>query len=229
LIIEVLSRVSTRIDAATSEDYTWNWVVFGTYLVVTYVLSLRGVEGLLLDLGGLLAYESKSGDEYLIITLLGKIKGEHSDRCHLLPCAQRTSSGINVKHWISSLIRRHQHQNRTDGPAITDFKGKVMATKILDDLLIEILEELYDENDKLFPMSIQTRDDLGSAYQFFRSLRSSDTRALEVNVSKSDVDVVNGWHTIEAAKGNRPNLFMQQHYAQTELLLKPFLRCTKAM
>jgi hypothetical protein len=122
LIIEVLARVSSRVEGATSEEDSWNWLVFGTYMVVTYVLSLRGAEGLLLDLVGLLSYENKGGDNYLIITLLGKIKGEHNDRCHLLPCTHVTTSGINVKQWVSSLIQEHSRYNRRDGPAITDFK-----------------------------------------------------------------------------------------------------------
>jgi hypothetical protein len=141
-----------------------------------------------------------------------------------------TASGINVEQWVCNLVREHAKHNRKDGPAITNLNGKIMGTKALDDLLVELLEELHDEDTKWFPMSIQTKDDIGSAYQVFRSLRrSSDTRALEANVSKADIDVVNRWHTIEASKGNRPNLPMQKHYAQTELLLKPFLRYTKAM
>jgi hypothetical protein len=60
-------------ESSTSAIDSWNWLVFGTYVVVTYVLFLRGVEGSLLDLGGLVMHENKGGNEYIIITLLGKI------------------------------------------------------------------------------------------------------------------------------------------------------------
>jgi hypothetical protein len=62
-------------------------------------------------------------------------------------------------------------------------------------------------------------------HQVFRSFRrSSDTRAIEMNVSKTDIEIVNRWHAVEAAKGNRPNFPMHQHYAQLA-----FLRYTGAM
>jgi hypothetical protein len=203
---------------------------FGAYMTMVYVLSLRGGEGLLVDLGGLIRYQSQSTTGYLVVTLLGKIKGEHRDRCHILPCSKRTKSGIDVGNWVNRLVQRHQSVGRVDGPAITDIDGKVMSTKSLEDYLVELLEELYDENPSAFPPSIGSKDDIGTGYQVFRSLRrSSDTRALEMNVSQSDIDIVNRWHTVEAAKGNRPSFPMQQHYAQVELLLQPFIRYTGAM
>jgi hypothetical protein len=135
-----------------------------------------------------------------------------------------------VHEWLSQLVDHHAKYHRIDGPAITDLEGRVLSTKVLDETLIEVLEEIYDEDSKQYPMSIQSKDDLHTAYQVFQSLRrSSDTRAIEQNLSRSDTDVVNRWHIFEAAKGSRPNLAMHQHYAQADLLLKPFLRYTKAM
>jgi hypothetical protein len=97
----------------------------------------------------------------------------------MLPCVLKTDSGILVKKWVAQLIQHHRVQNRHDGPAITDFNGKVMSTKVLDDHLVEILEELHEENPKWLPISIQTKDDIGSSFQVFQILRrSSDTRAL---------------------------------------------------
>jgi hypothetical protein len=75
------------------------WVVIGTYSVITYVLSLRGAEGFLLDLGGLHLHsvDPSKKSTHFIIPLLGKVKGEHHDQCHLLPCTfktVKTDSGI---------------------------------------------------------------------------------------------------------------------------------------
>jgi hypothetical protein len=67
-------------------------------MVVSYVLSLRGPEGFLVDLCGLQRYWSEThlekGKEYVIIALRGEIKGKHSQREHLVPCSPVTSSGI---------------------------------------------------------------------------------------------------------------------------------------
>ena len=53
----------------------------------------------------------------------------------------------------------------------------------------------------------------------------SDTRALEMKVSKTDIDLVNRWALVEKASG----LEMRQYYADITLILEPFLRYTKAM
>ena len=63
----------------------------------------------------------------------------------------------------------------------------------------------------------------------FRSLRRSlDSHALNVKVSPTDIDIVNRWEGVEAAKGQRPGRAMIYHYADVILLLKPFLRYTLA-
>ena len=44
-----------------------------------------------------------------------------------------------------------------------------------------------------------------------------------------DIDIVNRWRSVEAAKGKGPNLPMKRHYDDIQILLEPFLRYTKAM
>jgi hypothetical protein len=105
-----------------------------------------------------------------------------------------------------------------------------MSTHALDDLLTDVLEELYEDTPQNFPLSITSKEEIVGNYQVFRSFRrSSDTRALEKKIAGSDIDIVNRWHRIEQAKGARPAFQMKEHYAQVELLLKPFLRYTSAM
>jgi hypothetical protein len=66
------------------------WLVFHTFVVVCYKVSLRGCEGFLLDLAGLIQKFTARGNIYVVIALLGKIKGELDDRAHLLPCVPVT-------------------------------------------------------------------------------------------------------------------------------------------
>ena len=78
------------------------WKVFGAYVVVAYVIFLRGSEGFYLDLGGLLRYTDDATPQYPTITFLGKVKGEAHDRCHLSSCLwNKTSPGIDVYHCVS--------------------------------------------------------------------------------------------------------------------------------
>jgi hypothetical protein len=136
-----------------------------------------------------------------------------------------------VRDWLNSLIQHKETLNQIDGPAISFTNGSIMSTHYLDFKLTSILEDIYDRDQTLFPTNIRNnKDEIGSAYQVFRSLRrSSDTRAVENNVSRNDIDTVNRWHGTEQALGNRPHRSMYQHYAQVDLLTRPYLRYTKAM
>ena len=59
------------------------WVMAGGYFCVCFVLSLRSPEGLMLDLEGLLQYDDPTSDD-VIIPLLGRFKGEHHAKQHLM-------------------------------------------------------------------------------------------------------------------------------------------------
>lgn len=230
LILSILELVNSRILEASSVETKHNWIVFGTYLAVTYVMSLRGTEGLLLDIKGCSDYLHKGDGSYFIIALLGKVKGEHHHRYHLLPCINITSSGIQIKDWVTRLLDQMLSLGHKSGPAIADCSGVVRSCNQLDDQLFEVLEELYDDKPHLFPPSINSKDEIVTAYSVFRSpRRSSDTRAIEQNVSQTDITLFNRWSSVERAQGNKSSFPMHQYYAEVELLLEPFKRYTWAM
>jgi hypothetical protein len=161
---------------------------------------------------------------------MGKVKGEHHDRCHLLPCTLLTDSGIKPYQWIKLLIKVMQKQGLFNGPAISDEQGRVLNSSNIDQSMHEVLEELFIQQQDVFPSSIKSKDNVKANFHTFRSFRrSSDTRALNRGVRRDDIDIVSRWHQIDKADGNRPSFDMRHHYAQFELLIKPFLRYTKAM
>jgi hypothetical protein len=230
LLLKVIDAASQHLEESVSPSESDRWLVFVTYCVVTYTLSLRGTEGFYLDLGGLHKYKDKGSSKHILIPLLGKIKGEHSERCHLMPCTLVTSSGIGVAYWVNRLREHKAKLGFTDGPAISDLRGRVLSCASIDDSLHEILEELWESHHELFPNTVTKREDIRSSYQAFRSFRrASATRAIENKVSSNDIDVVNRWHAWDAAAGKKPSLSMRQHYTQYSLLLDPFLRYTNAM
>jgi hypothetical protein len=170
----VISVVERKIDDSSSRQEEENWIVFGTYVVITYVVSLRGSEGLLLDLKGLLEHTPKENNPtYFLIPLLGKVKGEAHDRCHLLPCACKTSSGIHPLIWINKLLTMKGRQGLIDGPAISDETGRVKSVSSLNGAFYEILEEIFEGNRDMFPASIKTKEDIYGSYGVYRSLRRS--------------------------------------------------------
>lgn len=230
LLKAIITSVETRIATAGSFESYHKWSIFSAYVVLTYVLSLRGSEGFILDTQGILDNWTKGGDKYIIIALLGKVKGEHHRRLHLLPAVHITSSGINVKDTVLRVLKIKRKLNLKDGPLISNEKGILLPSRAVDDMLIEVLSEIFEESPDLFPGDVKTLEDIPSSYQCFRTFRrTSNTRAVEKKVSLTDQQVVNRWRAFETAAGKRPALPMHMHYAQMEELLEPFLRYTRAM
>jgi hypothetical protein len=144
LMIRVLLEAEHRIDAAPSQADLNRWIVFHSYALVCYVVSLRGCEGLLLDLQGLQQKWGAGGNNYVVIALLGKIKGETGDWAHLLPSVHVTSSGINVHESLERLLDFKKSIGQISGPAVSDTRGKIFTTQTLNNAFLEILEDLFD-------------------------------------------------------------------------------------
>jgi hypothetical protein len=97
-----------------------------------YVFSLRGPEGLLLDLPGLLSSISEGLDHptpYVTAALLGKVKGETHQRHHEMHSVVVTSSGLEVQKAVESLLWIRGLERRSEGPAICDESGMVWTTQ----------------------------------------------------------------------------------------------------
>jgi len=229
LLLVLIRKAEEEILSAENEDDKHLWIVFVTYVVVTYVISLRGPEGFLLDIRGLLKYWREEND-YVIIALLGKIKGEHHDIAHLIPAVTKTKSGIPIKKVLQRLLKEKQKLGFSNGPAISNIQGKVLNSAIINDMMEGLLTEIFETDKHLFPITITSKSQIRDSYQCFRSFRrSSDTRAIQKKVDTKDIDVVNRWRTVEEAQGRRPSRAMRNHYAQLDQLLDPFLRYTFEM
>jgi hypothetical protein len=230
LLLATVSAIDEKIQGSPSSRELNRWTVLHTFVLVTYVVSLRGPEGFLLDLEGCNRHWKEDGEDHFIIALRGKIKGEHNARCHLLPCVLETGSGLRIRDSLKRLLELKATQGLTDGPAISKENGFLFSSRAIDDSMLEVLEDLFVSSRDLFPTKLETPQDLRKSYQVFRTLRrTSDTQALEMKVSKDDIDVVNRWAGVEKAQGRRPGREMRHYYADITLLLKPFLRYTRAM
>jgi hypothetical protein len=129
LILAVLNQVEDCIsDAPTSREKN-RWTVFHSFSVVAYVISLRGTEGFLLDIDGLRRHRQPIDSDHVIIALLGKIKGEHHDRAHLVPCVPKTGSGIDAQRSLERLIDLKEGQGFKDRPVISDAMSLANCTR----------------------------------------------------------------------------------------------------
>ena len=122
LLLAVLKAGQEVIAVESSAEKVADTITFCSYLIICYVLSLRGPEGLLVSLAPLINQEglesllqqgSSMGKSLVIVPLLGKVKGESHRREHLLPSVEVTSSGINVRRWLDLLIETRKMKNQT--------------------------------------------------------------------------------------------------------------------
>ena len=84
-------------------------------------------------------------------------------------------------------------------------------------------------NRSLFPPTVITLNGVFESYHCRRIFRrTSDTRSLEEKVSGTDIDLVNKWDQV----GSQRKVLgqsMKEHYAQFDILLKPFFTYTQSM
>ena len=72
----VIIKIEDKINSALDKSGIHKWSVFGTYFIISYVMSLRGSEGLMLELGSLKKCWKTDRKSHFIISLYGKLKGE---------------------------------------------------------------------------------------------------------------------------------------------------------
>ena len=228
----LMEKIETRLEGSQANpSLRRRLLMAGAYFVFTYVDSLRGPEGLLVDLAGCRDNFIKGIDEnYVIVALLGQVKGEHGERQHLLPTASVTGSGLKVRQWMKRLLVTNQLAGRTSGPAFCDDQGIVLRSRDMNAVLHELLGEIFVEHPALFQADIKTQEDIEDKYSVYRSFRrGSDSLAIAMKVPSEDIQVVNRWAKKEAAGTGKPAMGMPQYYAEIHILLPAFMRYTGAM
>jgi hypothetical protein len=233
-LIQALFRtLDEKVTDADNPVLLSRWVTARSLYAFLYVFSLLGNEGLLADLKGLRdEYEAGRAHDppYSTLALLGQFKGEQHCRQHLMYSVDKTGSKIEVRKYMSDLIVLRHSEGRIDGPAICDSEGRQWTTAQANEILHELLCSLFDQQPSLFPSHVSSHADIMAKYHLFGSFkRASDSRAITKGINLSDIRVVNRWHKLEKAKGQRPTFDMSQHYAQIDLLVDCFLRYTGAM
>ena len=230
LMVQLRRLTETRIkDAELFEDRK-RWVMAGCYLCFCLVVSLRSPEGLMTDLEGLTHYHNAS-DDFVIIPLRGKVKGENHTRQHLLHSVNVTDSGIDVRSWIQRLMTVHNFRGRMLGPAFVDpLTQSQSTTSDMSELFIELLVELFDSHRILFGVEIGSFVEVKDKYHVFRSFRrGSESQAVAKRIAEAARYVVNRWKKKEAAGTKKANLLIDQHYVHVSLVKDAFLRYTQAM
>ena len=106
----------------------------GTYFVMSFVCSLRGNEGFMLDCEGLCYYIEKvtglkEKNPHVIFPLLVLFKGEAGKKYHLLMAVPETNPGIKPRLWAERLVGLLKSENRIIGPALCKRDGSVISAR----------------------------------------------------------------------------------------------------
>ena len=229
LMHELLAKTEERAKQELEFEGRQKWILAGGYFCICFVLSLRSPEGLMADLEGLIRYHKEASNE-VVIPLLGRFKGEHHVKQHLLMSRDTTGSGIRVKQWVRRMLAVHRAGNRQTGPVFTNREGYQSSTAEMNELFLQVLGEIYEERPDLFGIDIQDASDLPEKFNVFRSFRrGSESRAVAMKVSEADRYVVNRWKKKEAAGANKASHAIDQHYVDVTLVKAAFMRYTEAM
>ena len=224
-----LAKAEDRARVSETIQEKEKWIMCGAYFCFCYVLSLRSPEGLMTDLEGFIKFHDDECED-VIIPLLGRFKGEHHAKQHLISSKGITGSGIQVKQWIRRLVAVHRIWRRTTGPAFVNRDGYQSTTPEMNDLFLRLLIDIYEEHPSMFGLDVSQSSDLDEKYHIFRSFRrGSESRAVAMQVSVSDRYQVNRWKKKEASGSRKAGHVIDQYYVDVTLVKAAFLRYTDAM
>ena len=201
-----------------------------TYITISFVASLRGAEGLKLDLTRLkfhfinndrknMLKGSTKIPPHVIMPLRGRFKGEQGERCHLLPLAIESKSGIKIKATLELLIQAREDMPHLNSSwAFVDQNNQKLPFGIMNEWFHQGLETIKENDfqDNLGLRSVDIREE----YSINRSCRrGSSTHAQNQNISESIIRMQNRWSMVENAKGRRPTFNMVETYSDIEHLI----------
>jgi hypothetical protein len=211
------------------------------YSVISFCASLRGTEGLILDIDTLKSnlengnYDSnhqkaKSCPPHVIVPLRGRFKGETGERCHLMPLANVTASGIEVRGAINVLLAARQEMNlRRSIWAFVDNEGNKMKFSDMNEIVLDQLEVVKDEDIEKKLLGLEAFD-IREDFSINRSFRrGSETHALNQKVPEVVINAQNRWKKIEAAKGRRAQFSMIENYSDILLLIPTMVRYSEML
>jgi hypothetical protein len=116
--------------------------------------------------------------------------------------ASTTSSGIDLRWWIETLIKVQEEEGCVSGPAFGHRDGSVALMREYDEILHYFLETIQRE----CPELILEFDNIHANYGFSRTFRrTAEGRARAANLDMGIQNAMNRWKKIEQANLCRPN------------------------
>ena len=207
-------------------------IVAGSCFVILWAGALRGNEMFMLEAGEFVKRRDdgrlleKNG--HCVIPLMGRFKNETGERNLLMVLANKTRSGLRIRHWVDKLSELLKSEGRglEPGPAVCNPDGYCMESWRLNEELHSVLERLRDESPLIIPSDIV----ISESFNIRRSFRrGATTRAKEQGVNETTIELNNRWRKVQNSQGNVPRLPMSQLYTEITQALTSKLRFSNSL
>ena len=107
---------------------------------------------------------------HMVVSLLGRFKGEDGDRMHVFLLASESGSGIKTREFLERVVEIHEREETEECPVFCDEKGYLLMEKFVEEeFLHPILESLQASGwgNGAIPKGLAMR----SSYRCFPSFR----------------------------------------------------------
>jgi hypothetical protein len=173
--------------------------------------------------------ETRKGEHderHMMMTLLGRFKGEVDSRWHLVPISDKTRSNIPFCLWMERIMRRRvQCQYRTKGWLFETKTGARAKFGKYDPTFRSLVTLARATNSRLVVSAIEPDD-----FSLWRSpRRGAVLETTQQGVDSKVMELINRWRSKEAAKGSTPNLPMRQVYTEVKSTLPTMMQYSRAL
>jgi hypothetical protein len=203
------------------------------FVLASYAGGLRGEEVPLIYLGGMTKFWGESSSHkipHVMLTLMGRFKGEDGNRYHCVPLADVTRSGLPIRTWFQRLyVRRTGRQGRRTGWLFTK-RGTNNETRAklsqFDTKFKEYMCLVKERYPDCMPESCNPMEDM-SLWRSGR--RGSTVAAANNNVDKLAIEMNNNWRKQMRGRGTNPSFSMIYVYTEVRAALVARLRYSRAL
>jgi hypothetical protein len=174
-IVRQVELIEMDIADAKTQEQAHFLVKVAAMITVLTVASFPGHEGFYLDIAitrkhinegatgtipakalstKLLTEKEARNLPQLCICLLGKFKGETSERYHSIIVANETSSGLRPRFWLEKLLEVCKDEGRTSGPAFNNPDGSPPSPMEYNAVVRQYFKVIQEEDDNLIDSNV---------------------------------------------------------------------------
>ena len=167
---------------------------------------------------------------YYSSMLKGRFKGEIGEMCHLLPLANKTLTGIQIRSAIELLVLVRRKMTGVSPPwAFVDYRGNKLLFWQMNEIILERLEDLKEgdeERDLLGLQELVIREEFSINRSFWRG---SATHAQNQKIPEPVINAQHQRRKLEAVKGRQAKFSMLENYSDIEHLVPTLVRYSEML